>query len=115
MKRRRAHRYPLSDVIKAACLAVTGSSAPDIADALGNMTSRSRVFRILRLHGIQLMPKTQAQTAFVVVISRDAMAEIERVCEPFGVDPQRAAGRVIDAVAANSAMLREIVKESAEP
>jgi hypothetical protein len=110
LKRRRAHRYPPSEVIRAACLAVTGSSAPEIADALGNMTSTSRVFRILRLNGIRLVPKTQAQTAFVIVIARETMAEIERISEPFGADPQFVAARVLEKVVSDNAVLREIVK-----
>jgi hypothetical protein len=38
------------------------------------------------------------------------MSEIERVCDPHGVDPQMIAARVVEYVAKDSARLREIVR-----
>lgn len=110
MKHPRRHLYPFSEVIRVACLAVTGSSAAEIADALGRGPNTSRIFRILRLHGIRLVPKTHAQIAFTVVISREAMIEIERVCDPYGADPQMIVARAAEYVARDSAQLREVVK-----
>lgn len=109
--RRRVPRYSQSEIIRAAFLAGAGASAPEIAEAFRrDDVTTNRVRGLLHRHGLRLAPKNQSQTAFVVVVSREAMAEIERISEPFGVDPQWATGRVIEAVVANSAVLRDIVK-----
>lgn len=111
MKHTRRHRYSFSDIVRSAFLAGSGASADEIAEALGGRVTVQRVYGLVRRHGLRLVGRNNYQVAFApLVISREAMAEIERVCEPHGVDPQMIAARVVEEAARDSARLREIVK-----
>lgn len=115
MKRPRRHRYSFSDIIRAAYLAGSGASAPEIAESLRHNLTANGVRGLLFRHGLRLAPKMSTQTAFVAVVSREAMTEIERIAEPFGADPHFVAARLLERAARESVILSEIVKENAEP
>jgi DNA-binding CsgD family transcriptional regulator len=106
-------RFTQSQVVRAAYRAAGGATAAEIAAELKITTAR--VFRLLRQHGLQLIDRNREHAVFGPVrITRTAMGEFERVCEPYGVDPQIIAARVLEEAGKDSARLREIVKELAE-
>jgi len=112
MEKTTEFRFQEEQIIRAAALAGSGASADEIAADL-KMTPQ-RVYHLLRLHGLPLVHRTPNQVAFVVTISEAAMAEIERICWPLGVDPERALAHIVERVAENPALLTEIAKEFAE-
>lgn len=97
--------------MRSAFLAGSGASADEIADALGDGVTVQRVYALVRRHGLRLVDRNREQAVFgPVKITRSAMSEFERLCEPYGVDPQAIAARVLEEAARDSAKLREIVR-----
>lgn len=116
MKHPRRHRYSLSEIVRAAFMAGFGATAAEIAEALGGRMTVRRVYDLIRRHGLRLVARNGDQATFApLTISRSTMTEIERVCESIGADTHFVAARVLERVAADSAVLREIVKEITKP
>jgi hypothetical protein len=100
--------FTTAQVIRAAYRAAGGATAPEIAAELKMTTAR--VFRLLRAHGLRLIPRRPDQVVLRLVITKAALAEIERVCAPYGVDPAEVAARILEHAAKDPARLEEIVK-----
>jgi hypothetical protein len=103
--------FTTAQVVRAAYRAAAGATAPEIAAELKMTTAR--VFRLLRAHGLRLIPRRPDQVVIRLVIKKSTFAEIERICEPYGVDPAEVAARILERAAKDTARLEEIAKEAA--
>jgi hypothetical protein len=76
-------------------MAGSGLSADEIALAIGNGMDAQAVYALLRRLGVKLLPKTRAQIAFPVAISREAfdMATLHAG----NADPHQFAGKLLEA------------------
>jgi hypothetical protein len=101
--------FTTAQVVRAAYRAAAGATAQEIATELKMTTAR--VFRLLRAHGLRLIPRRPDQVVLRLVITKAAFAEIERVCAPYGVDPVEVAARILEKAAKDPVRLEEIAKE----
>ena len=110
MKRPRSNRrFPFSEVIRAAYLAGSGATAEEIADALGGSWTASRVYALLRRHGMRLVPKTVAQASFPLVISRESLEKADRVSGSRGCDPYWLMGRLVESALRDRQTIDELL------
>ena len=106
--------YPMQEVIRAAYLAGSGASASDIAAELGS-TTPDRVNALLHKHRVKLLPKAPGQTGIVLAISRTAVVELNKIAVARRMDPNWMIARVVEACAAERALLLNLLDEVEAP
>ncbi len=105
----KTRRFEETEVTRAAYLAGSGASAEEIAAALGVGVTVEAIYRLLKRLGIRLMPKSCAQVSIPVAINVEMFESITRAAIRRGVDPQEAAGKILDAIAENTQLLEKIM------
>lgn len=96
-------------VIRAAYMAGGGSSAIEISGEIG--TTPERVYGLCHRHRIKLIQKGPHQIAITMPIAKSALAEIAKIATKRGADPVWIAARVLEACAAEPALLHNLIDE----
>ncbi len=94
--------YSIARAMRIAHMAGAGFSAGEIADEIG--VSDTNIRAMLSEYRVPLVPKTSAQMAFPVVVSKSAMGEAQKIAARLKIDPYWMAGRLIEAVAEEPAL-----------
>ena len=102
--------YHEQDLLRVVYMAGEGKSAGEIVGAIGG-TTRWRVYALLRKLGIALVAKPATACVVRLVCERHSFDAIARVAIANDLDPLLVAGRLLDEVAAEPALLRNLVEE----
>lgn len=108
MRRWKRRRFTSAQKIDAAYMAGAGASASEIKENLG-FSSTSQVYRLLKAISKRLTPKSASQTSFVVVISKEAFEDVERIAGERGADPHLIASQLIENAVEKSDVARMII------
>lgn len=110
-KPRRRQSYLPADVVRAVRLATLGATAADIAEELGPGVTPTRVYALLARHRVPLVQKSPSQICARIVVSKAAMAEIEKVAAVRRIDPTWMIGRLIEACAEDRRVLVSLLED----
>jgi hypothetical protein len=106
----RQHRYSLADIVTAAKMAGGGSSADEIARAIGRGMTVKDVYQIMYRYGISMVPKARTQVCVPLVFSREAMEAASIIAEKMGEDPQWLAARILEATITDRATVAKVLE-----
>lgn len=110
MNASRQRHYSLAEIVTAAKLAGAGSTADEIARAIGRGMTTTHVYELMRRYGIRMIPKAKNQVCVNLVVSLEAADAARILAEKMGEDPQWLAARILEATLSDRATVARVLE-----
>ena len=112
MKRRKRRIYRRQEIARIAAMAGAGNSAAEIAEAIGEGATPSKIYSLLSSLGLHLAPKRSNEVGITIAVDRRAFEAIGVHARDAGMCPEVLAARLLREIADEPDLLRSLAVDA---